>query len=99
MEHGRRESGPERTPRSHETRQRKSTKRKTGRRVGFVLGTILLIGICTAAMIVGIFMTYVKTTLTPTLQVRAEDYTMNLSRCKSSHIWKGAHFLTAMCRC
>ena len=83
MEHGRREPNPERMSRSHETRQRNSTKRKTGRSVAFVLGTILLIGICTAAMIVGIFMTYVKTTLTPTLEVHAEDYTMNLS----SHIY------------
>ena len=83
MEHGRREPNPERMSRSHETRQRNSTKRKTGRSVAFVLGTILLIGICTAAMIVGIFMIYVKTTLTPTLEVHAEDYTMNLS----SHIY------------
>ena len=83
MEHGRREPAPDRTPRSHETRQRKSTRRNRGRSVGFALGTLVLIGICTAAMIVGIFMTYVKTTLTPTLEVRAEDYTMNLS----SHIY------------
>ena len=73
MEHGRREPNPERMSRSHETRQRNSTKRKTGRSVAFVLGTILLIGICTAAMSVGVFMTYVKTTLTPTLEVHAED--------------------------
>ncbi|WP_455581765.1 transglycosylase domain-containing protein [Dysosmobacter sp.] len=79
MEHGKREPASERTPQSRRPRQHKSTKNRTGRSVGFALGTLALIGVCTAVMIVGIFMTYVKTTLTPTLEVRAEDYTMNLS--------------------
>ena len=41
--------------------------------------TMILVGGCTAAMLVWIFMNYVDTTLAPTLQVRAEDYTMELS--------------------
>lgn len=62
-------------------RESKARKRGGGtvRRVFFVLMTLVLIGVCTAAMIAGIFMTYVNTTLAPTLQVDADDYTMNLS--------------------
>ena len=75
MEHGRREHE---TPR-REPRQRKSTRRGIIRRIGFAVGTILLVGICTTAMLGGIFMMYVRTTLAPSLQVDADDYTMNLS--------------------
>lgn len=62
-------------------RESKARKRGGGtvRRVFFVLMTLVLIGVCTAAMIAGIFMTYVNTTLAPTLQIDADDYTMNLS--------------------
>ena len=49
------------------------------RRIAFILGTVLLVGICTTAMLAGIFMMYVRTTLAPTLDVNADDYTMNLS--------------------
>ena len=42
-------------------------------------GTLLLVGLCTTAMLVGLFMMYVKTTLAPALDVNADDYTMNLS--------------------
>lgn len=49
------------------------------RRIFFALGTLLLVGVCTGLMMFGIFMKYVNTTLAPTLQVRAEDYTMKLS--------------------
>lgn len=92
MEYGKREPASEQTPRRRESRQHKST-RKNGLGVGFVLGTILLIGLCTSLMLAGLFMAYVKTTLTPTLQVRAEDYTMNLSSVvyyqdKASGEWK-----------
>ena len=61
-------------------RERKPRK-KGGviRKLFFWLFTLMLVGVCTAGMLVGIFMTYVDTTLAPTLQVRAEDYTMDLS--------------------
>ena len=44
-----------------------------------VLGTLLLIGICTGGLLFGIFMKYVNTTLAPSLVVNADDYTMALS--------------------
>ena len=78
MEHRKREAASGQSG-SRQPRQRKSTGKGTGRRVGFIVGTVFLIGLCTTLMIGGIFMTYVKTTLVPTLEVRAEDYTMNLS--------------------
>ena len=63
------------------------------RKLVFWFFTLMLIGVCTAGMVVGIFMTYVDTTLAPTLQVRAEDYTMDLSSIlyyedKESGEWK-----------
>ena len=67
-----------------ETPQNTGKARKNGRRRGiagtvfFVLGTLMLIGICTAAMLGGIFMKYVNTTLAPALEIHAEDYTMKL---------------------
>ena len=76
MEH-KRQGAHELVP-QRQTKQRKSTKR-TGRKIAFILGTVLLVGICTTAMLAGIFMMYVRTTLAPTLDVNADDYTMNLS--------------------
>lgn len=78
MEHRKREAASGQSG-DRQPRQRKSTGKGTGRRVGFIVGTVFLIGLCTTLMIAGIFMTYVETTLVPTLEVRAEDYTMNLS--------------------
>lgn len=75
MERRRREGSHEMIPR-REPRQQKSTKR-TGHKVVFILGTVLLVGICTVAMLAGLFMMYVRTTLAPTLEVNADDYTMN----------------------
>ena len=77
LERRRREGSHEMIPR-REPRQQKSTKR-TGHKVVFILGTVLLVGICTVAMLAGLFMMYVRTTLAPTLEVNADDYTMNLS--------------------
>ncbi|BAK99350.1 putative penicillin-binding protein [Oscillibacter valericigenes Sjm18-20] len=74
-QHGRHEQ----TPQPHEHRRRQSTRRNTTGTIWFVVRTLLLIGILSSAMIAGIFMYYVKTTLTPTLNVNADDYTMNLS--------------------
>ena len=81
MEHGKYEPAREEI-----TRKPKKQKRTRRRWFGkFLLGifTLMVIGVCTLVLLAGIFMTYVETTLTPTLQVRAEDYTMNLS----SHIY------------
>jgi len=61
---------------------REGKPRKRGgiiRKFFFGLFTLILIGICTACMVAGIFMKYVDTTLTPALQVDADDYTMKLS--------------------
>jgi len=44
-----------------------------------VAGGVVLIGVCTTLMLLGIFMKYVNTSLLPTLEVRAEDYTMSQS--------------------
>jgi len=77
LEHKRQAGSREMIPR-REPKQRKSTRR-TGRRIAFVLGTFLLVCVCTTAMIAGLFMMYVRTTLAPTLDVNADDYTMNLS--------------------
>lgn len=74
-QHGRHEQ----TPQPHEHRRRQSTRRNPAGTIWFVVRTLLLIGILSSAMIAGIFMYYVKTTLTPTLNVNADDYTMNLS--------------------
>ena len=81
MEHGKRE--PAREEASRKPKKQKRTKRRWFGK--FLLGifTLMVIGICTVVLLAGIFMTYVETTLTPTLQVRAEDYTMNLS----SHVY------------
>ena len=77
MDQRRRTGSHEMVPR-REPRQRKGT-RGIGRRIAFILGTVFLVGICTTAMLAGLFMMYVKTTLAPSLEINAEDYTMNLS--------------------
>ena len=77
MEHGQQGRDNRQTSR-REPRQRQSTGgKKHG--VWFVLGTILLIFAMTFTMLFGIFMVYVKTTLAPTLNVDASQYTMDLS--------------------
>ena len=75
------DQGKRRQPSERPNRGRKSGQGAggTARRIGFILGTAVLIGLCTAAIMAAIFMTYVNTTLTPTLQVRKEDYTMSQS--------------------
>lgn len=81
MEHERHERRGEAHPHREEARppqQRKRHKRRKGG-AGFIIGTILLIGVVTCAMFAGIFMTYVKTTLAPTLDVDIDDYNMSQS--------------------
>ena len=77
MEEKRRTGSHEMPPR----REPKSKKRTggIGRRIVFIVGTFLLVGICTTAMLAGLFMMYVNTTLAPSLEVNADDYTLNLS--------------------
>ena len=61
---------------------RKRRKVRPGHVAGGVVMTVftlVLIGICTTLMLLGIFMKYVNTSLLPTLEVRAEDYTMSQS--------------------
>ena len=61
----------------HQTRQK---KRHSGIAAFFkVIGTLLAIGICTAVIFFGIFMTYVHTTLEPELDVDASAYTLKQS--------------------
>ena len=70
-----------RTPQSQETavHARRKPRRRVGgaaRGVFMTLLTLILIGCCATAMLFGIFMKYVNTSLLPTLDVKAEDYTM-----------------------
>lgn len=77
MEHGKREDAPKTpTPRKP---KRRGVAGKIVRRFFSVLLTLILVGVCTSAMMAWIFMKYVDTTLTPVLQVNADDYTMNYS--------------------
>ena len=81
MEHERHERRGEAHPHREEARppqQRRRRKRRKGN-AGFIIGTILLIGVVTCAMFAGIFLTYVKTTLAPTLDVDIDDYNMSQS--------------------
>lgn len=66
--------------------KKKHRKKSVAGRIFGVLGkiflalfTVILIGVCTTVMLGSIFMKYVDTTLAPTLQVNADDYTMKLS--------------------
>ena len=91
--------GSSQAPHRQEPRQRQST-RGNFRRIGFIIGTIFLIGAVTCSMIFGIFMVYVKTTLAPSLNVDASEYTMDLSSIlyyqdKSTGDWKELQTLHA----
>ena len=71
--------------RERKQREQSAPRKQKKRRFGMagavlrVLFTLILVGCCTGVMMVWIFMNYVDTSLRPTLQVRAEDYTMELS--------------------
>jgi len=77
LENGKREHPTEQVQ-HRKPKRRFSVLRFIGKLIG-LLFTLILIGGCTAALIGMIFMQYVETTLAPTLEVRAEDYTMALS--------------------
>ena len=70
----------------HKRQRPKQRKKSAAGRIFGVIGkiflvlfTLILIGACTTVMVGSIFMKYVNTTLAPTLQVNADDYTMKLS--------------------
>lgn len=73
MEHGRRQAE------THAPRQKRRTGKGGTWSVGFILLTILLVGICTAGIFAAIFMKYVQSNVMPVVQIRAEDYTMDQS--------------------
>ena len=73
MEHEKKPAG-----RTKKTKRPRSVGRIIGR-IFFWLFTLALIGICTGVMVFGIFMKYVDTTVKPTVEVNADDYTMKLS--------------------
>ena len=77
MEHGRRE--PAREPAAHREKKRRRSGGSVVGKIFGVLGTLVLIGVCTAAMFAVIFMKYVDTNVKPNVSVRAEDYTMQMS--------------------
>lgn len=79
MEHGKREEAPKTTPRREPRPKRRGGQGRIVKRFFFVLMTLVLVGACTSAMMAWIFMKYAETTLTPVLQVNADDYTMNYS--------------------
>ncbi len=83
MEYKNHQRGTEASSQAQPGRKIRQKKRYTVMRVisGLILAlfTMLVIGCCTAVLGLGMFKEYVETTLAPTLQVHAEDYTMKLS--------------------
>ena len=79
-QHGRRETAPARPQ-----RRRKPKRSPLGYVLGvfkwtfFTLWTILLIGACSALIGLHFFKEYIENVVNPAVEVRAEDYTMNLS--------------------
>ena len=70
-------------PVQRQTQPRRRAGRTAGRIFGKIVGnlflllfTMVLVGACTAAIFGYIFKTYVEETVMPTVQVRAEDYTL-----------------------
>ncbi len=94
-QHGRREH-----PASQPTRRRRPRRSSPAQvALGVVkwifitLWTVLLIGVCTALIGLHFFKEYIDTVVIPNVEVRAEDYTMNLSsfiyyQDKESGAWK-----------
>ncbi len=89
MEHGKRETGVERPPRQPAAPESETHREETdGGEVHCGNGGADL-AFAPALMMAGIFMMYVKTTLAPALDVRAEDYINNMSQ-SSSHLLSGS---------
>ena len=66
-------------PVGHPRKQRRNRTAGAAKGILMTVLTLMLVGVCTVAMLFGIFMKYVNTSLLPTLDVKAEDYTMALS--------------------
>lgn len=66
-------------PVRHPRKQRRNRTAGAAKGILMTVLTLMLVGVCTVAMLFGIFMKYVNTSLLPTLDVKAEDYTMALS--------------------
>lgn len=66
-------------PVGHPRKQRRNRTAGAAKGILMTVLTLMLVGVCTVVMLFGIFMKYVNTSLLPTLDVKAEDYTMALS--------------------
>lgn len=94
-EHGRREQPSPQSARRRRPRKSSPVRVALGvvKWIFITLWTVLLIGICTALIGLHFFKEYIDTVVTPAVEVRAEDYTMNLSsfiyyQDKESGAWK-----------
>ena len=63
-------------PVGHPRKQRRNRTDGVAKGILMTVLTLMLVGVCTVAMLFGIFMKYVNTSLLPTLDVKAEDYTI-----------------------
>lgn len=81
-QHGRREQPSPQQP-ARRRRPRKPTPARIAlgivKWIFITLWTVLLIGVCTALIGLHFFKEYIDTVVMPSVDVRAEDYTMNLS--------------------
>ena len=70
---------PKKTEQSARTGKKTGKGRRIGRTVGIVLGTILLVIVLTSSIFVGIFMTYVNTSLKGHVEVDMSEYDQKVS--------------------
>lgn len=70
---------PKKTEQSARTGKKPGKSRRIGRTVGIVLGTILLVIVLTSSIFVGIFMTYVNTSLKGHVEVDMSEYDQKVS--------------------
>ena len=70
---------PKKTEQSARTGKKPGKGRRIGRTVGIVLGTILLVIVLTSSIFVGIFMTYVNTSLKGHVEVDMSEYDQKVS--------------------
>ena len=70
---------PKKTEQSAKTGKKSGKGRRVVRTIGIVLGTILLVTVLTSAIFVGIFMTYVNTSLKGHVEVDMSEYDQKVS--------------------
>ena len=70
---------PKKTEQSARTGKKPGKGRRIGRTAGIVLGTILLVIVLTSSIFVGIFMTYVNTSLKGHVEVDMSEYDQKVS--------------------